>query len=306
MAGLWPLLARGVRDLSAPSYPVASGYRLDGSGPYPLDLRPASRSFRLDAGGVVVVPGPGPAGYHNPVSVSLYALARHADAAAGPGRPGEGVAGFLAQARHLRRSQDAQGGWRYPVPVPRYRVAPGWYSAMAQGLAVSVLLRAHDLTGERSFRDAAEGAVRLLLTPVRGGGCADYDARARPFLEECPADPPTRVLNGAVFALFGLAEWETRTDGRAHRPAARRLAGSLAGYDTGYWSRYDLRFAAPATLAYHALHIALLRAAAQVFGDDRWAAAADRWRGYLRRPSCRLRAAAHKARFALGEHHDRG
>ncbi len=302
---LLPLLARGVRDLSTPSYPVASGYQPDASGPYPLDLRPASRSFRLDAEGVIIVPGPGRAAYHNPVSASLYALARHTEATAGPGRPGESAARFLVQARHLRRSQDTRGGWRYPVPVPRYQVAPGWYSAMAQGLAVSVLLRAHDMTGERSFLDAAGGAVRLLLTPLRGGGCADYGASAGPFLEECPSDPPSRVLNGAVFALLGLAEWETRTGGRAHQPAARRLAASLSDYDTGYWSRYDLRFQAPATLAYHTLHIALLEVAARLFRLDELAATADRWRGYLHRPSCRLRAAAHKALFALGEGHGR-
>lgn len=298
MAALLPLLARGVRDLSAPAYPVARGYRPDGSGPYPLDLRAASRSFRLDAAGVVIVPGPDGAAYHNPVSASLYALARHTETVTAAG---EGAAGFLVQARHLRRSQDTWGGWRYQVPVPRYRVAPGWYSAMAQGLAVSVLLRAHDVTGERSFRDAAQGAVRLLLTPLAGGGCADYDALARPFLEECPSDPPSRVLNGAVFALLGLAEWETRTGGRAHRPAAQRLAGALAGYDTGYWSRYDLRFAAPASLAYHALHVALLEAAARVFPHPELPATAGRWHGYQRRPSCRCRAAAHKARFVLGE-----
>ncbi|MCK9902869.1 D-glucuronyl C5-epimerase family protein [Frankia sp. Cpl3] len=37
----------------------------------------------------------------------------------------------------LADTQDAVGGWQYPVAVPRYGVQPGWHSAMAQGLALS-------------------------------------------------------------------------------------------------------------------------------------------------------------------------
>jgi hypothetical protein len=293
------LLTRGLRDLRAPSYPVASGFRRDGRGTYPLDLRAVSRSFRLGADGVVAVPGPDGRPYRNPVSVSLYALADYA----GSPRAGAALTGFLRQASYLRASQDAEGGWRYPVPVRRYRVAPGWYSAMAQGLAISVLLRAHDQTGQRSYLDAAGAAGGLMLRPLGAGGCAHYDEAGRPFLEECPADPPGHILNGAVFAIIGLYEYEERArpvDARAV-PAGRRLAGQLGRYDLGYWSRYDLRFTAPASLAYHCLHISLLEVAARLLADDAFGRTAARWRAYLRSPGRRLRAAAGKARFALGE-----
>jgi len=214
------------------------------------------------------------------------------------------MAGFLTQARHLRASQDAHGGWRYPVPVARYRVTPGWYSAMAQGLAISVLLRAHDLTGEQSYLDAAAGAEDLLLTPSRAGGCADYDEAGRPFLEECPTDPPCHILNGAVYALIGLRERQARTGGAAHMPVARHLAAQLGRYDLGYWSRYDLRFTAPATLAYHSLHISLLEAAGRLLANELFGRTAIRWRSYLRHPGHQLRAATGKALFVLGERHD--
>jgi heparosan-N-sulfate-glucuronate 5-epimerase len=299
------LVTRGLADLRAPSYPVVPGFRRDGRGPYPLDLRPVTRSFRLGADGVVAVPGPDGRPYRNPVSVSLYALACY-------GGGGTGLAGFLGQAGYLRASQDAEGGWRYPVPVRRYRVAPGWYSAMAQGLAISVLLRAYDQAGQPSYLDAADAAAGLMLRPLGAGGCAHYDEAGRPFLEECPADPPGHILNGAVFAIIGLCEYEAR-GGRAaggwgaeagRGPAAAaglRLAGQLGRYDLGYWSRYDLRFTAPASLAYHCLHISLLEVAARLLADDAFGRTAAGWRAYLRRPGYRLRAAAAKARFALGE-----
>jgi hypothetical protein len=200
-------------------------------------------------------------------------------------------------------SQDDNGGWPYPVAVPRYRVEPGWYSGMAQGLAISVLLRAFDLTAEQSYRDAAGAAAILLHRPVGSGGCADFDELGRPFFEECPSDPPSHILNGAVFALIGLRELAGRTGEDSFQPAARRLADQLSQFDLGYWSRYDLRFAAPASHAYHQLHISLLRAAGRAVGDPRFDVMARHWRRYLKRPACRIRAIAGKAGFVLSERH---
>ncbi len=311
-----------LRDVRARLTPVEADIRPDGRGPYPLDLRAASRAFRPGRDGVVAVAGPDGRRYFNPVSASLYALARHTQAQhsaalhsaalhsaalhagaqlAGAQLADASVAGFLAQARHLRMAQDASGGWRYPVPVARYRVSPGWYSGMAQGLAASVLLRASDITGERSYLDAAGMAVTLLLRPLAEGGCAHYDETGMPFLEECPSDPPSHILNGAVFALIGLREFEARTGGKAHASAAQRLASHVGRYDLGYWSRYDLHYTTPATVAYHALHISLLDALDTLVGEPAFRHVAGRWRSYLRHPAYRLRAMAGKARFVLGE-----
>lgn len=295
------LAARAVRDLRPRAYPVETEIRPDGYGSYPLDLRAESRQFRPGQDGVVTVPGPDGRAYFNPVSASLYALGQHTWAWHGREYRDQGTARFLAQARRLRLRQDADGGWRYPVAVRRYAVEPGWYSAMAQGLAVSVLLRAADLTQEQSYVDSAGAAAALMLRPVGKAGCADYDESGRAFLEECPSDPPCHILNGALFALIGLRELNGRAGHSAHLPVAQRLAADLQHFDVGYWSRYDLRFPAPATHAYHALHISLLEIAARLLADQTFSRTARRWRGYLRHPGYRLRAAAGKAWFVLGE-----
>ena len=299
-AGAAALVAKGLRDFRVRAYPLDDAARLDATGPYPLDVRVISEGFRLDGDGIVVIAGPDGHDYHNPVSIGLYGLGHHTQACRSTADSGS-LASFLTQARHLRRSQDAEGGWLYPVSAARYRVSPGWYSAMAQGLAASVLLRAYDRTGEQSYVDAAEGAVRLLLRPLQDGGCAHYDDLGRPFLEECPSDPPCHILNGAMFAMVGLREWEARTDGRTHVAVVQRLTAELSRFDIGYWSRYDLRFAAPATMAYHSLHISLLEMAARLFADQAFRSTAGRWHSYLRRPTYRLRAATVKALFVVGQ-----
>lgn len=295
-----PLIVKAVRDLRIHDYPVeAINSRFDGSGLYPLDVRSVSFPYHLDPEGIVTIKGPDGRGYHNPVSGSLYALRQHTDTYHAAVNSGMNYSGFLIHARHLRTSQDSNGGWQYPISVARYGVAPGWYSAMAQGLAISVMLRAYDLTGEQSYFDAAGLASNLLLSPLSEGGCADYDESGRPFLEECPTDPPNHVLNGAILALIGLRELEARTGGNNHEAVAKRLSAQLTEFDLGYWSRYDLRFSAPATQAYHSLHISLLRIAGDMLSDPFFKSMAIRWRSYLSRPGCRLRAAANKARFVL-------
>jgi heparosan-N-sulfate-glucuronate 5-epimerase len=296
-----PLIVKALRDLRVHDYPVETiNTRLDGNGIYPLDVRAIRFSYHLDPEGIVIIEGPDGRGYHNPVSTCLYALAQHTNAYHTAFNNDINNDGFMIHARHLRLSQDSDGGWRYPVSVARYGVVPGWYSAMAQGLAISVLLRAYDITGEQSYFDAAGLASNILLSPLSEGGCSDYDESGHPFLEECPSDPPSHILNGAIFALIGLRELEARTGGVIHKAAAARLSTQLHKYDLGYWSRYDLRFVAPATQAYHSLHISLLQVAGNLLSDPFFKDTAIRWSSYLSRPGCRLRAAANKAWFVLG------
>jgi hypothetical protein len=240
--------------------------------------------------------------------MSLYALGRDTDARhsrlrgdSRAERPAE-VRALLDQARWLRAAQDDNGGWRYPVPVPRYGVSPGWYSAMAQGLAVSVMLRGYTLTREPSFLDACHGAMELMLRPLSAGGCSHYDDQGRPFPEECPSDPVGHILNGAVFALFGLMEFGRHLGTTVEaEQAADRICDSLTAFDLGYWTRYDLRYRAPASLAYHCLHVSLLTAAGRLLTDQRWLATAAAWDRYTCGPVRRLRAAAGKGRFVLRE-----
>jgi D-glucuronyl C5-epimerase C-terminus len=301
MRSILHLAVRGVQDMRAPAYPVEREFQPDGRGPYPLDLSSAGLRFRPNREGVIMVPGPDGCDFYNPVSASLFALATYNRTHRLWPIHGPGLTAFLAQASYLRRSQDSEGGWQYPIPIRRYGLRPGWYSAMAQGLAISVMLRSYDITGEESFLDAAEAARILMLRPIESGGCSDYDDFGRPFLEECQCDARCHILNGALCALIGLCELEARLGERVHVSAAQRLAGELGKYDLGYWSRYDLRFAAPATLAYHSLHISLLGVSARLFSDPAFGVTAARWRSYARHPGYRLRAAAAKARFVLGE-----
>jgi hypothetical protein len=168
---------------------------------------------------------------------------------------------------------------------------------MAQGLAVSVFIRAGRLSGDARYSDAANRAADLMFRPTASGGCALLDEQGRAFIEECPSDPPSFILNGALFALIGALELDGMTGRTGH--ALQRLRELLPAFDNGHWSVYDLRYAASASYAYHVLHISQLRIMTWLTADPIFASVATRWQGWARDPRRRARAAIEKAAFAI-------
>ena len=149
-------------------------------------------------------------------------------------------------------------------------------------MAVSVLLRAHDISGEQSYLDAALAASTLMLRPLGSGGCTDYDEAAGHFSKNAHAISPATYSTVPYSPSSACANWRPGPGGTSTSGVAGRLAAQLADYDLGYWSRYDLRFDGPATLAYHTLHVSLLEAAARLFASQAFGDTADRWRSYVR------------------------
>ena len=246
---------------------------------FPLDWR--QHAATADADGAVrrrSVEGP----YVHPVETAFriiadlqtYALTSDA---------GEREAASAAVARAVEtlvRAQLADGSFRYPVPVRRYAVAPGWSSGMAQGLVHHAFSAGATFlvpSSRERVRVSAELALEHLLTPVADGGCTDYDGAGRPFFEECPGRPLPYIFNGAVFAVLGLATSAQPRALEAARSAAERLAEMLPSWDLGYWSRYDLLDRTPSSPDYHNLHVELLRALARRYPDLPFAAAAGRF-----------------------------
>jgi heparosan-N-sulfate-glucuronate 5-epimerase len=213
--------------------------------------------------------------------------------------------GKYALSRQLEGGE-RDGLWLNRLPYTKtFQLPAGWPSAMAQGEGASLLARLHLETGEERFADAARRATRAMSLPSAEGGVqALLDGRAWP--EEYPTDPPSFVLNGGIFALWGyydvavaLRDADAR---RAFDEGADTLAGALHRWDTGYWSRYDL-FPHPvpnvASSFYHALHTSQLEAMHVIAPRPQFEQTAARFAGYARSRLSRNRAFARKVMFRL-------
>lgn len=208
---------------------------------------------------------------------------------------------FLAQARWLQSAQRriglVYGCYPFPFPWPKYRAASGWLSAMAQGEAISVLLRAHGLCPGAGFDVAARAAARPFDSAIERGGVVFKDGQDV-FLEECAVLPAPHILNGCIFALWGIWELE-QFDPQSRRrelidAVLKTLLRWIEAFDTHWWSRYSLQRSTSgkdhlATLKYHAFHIAQFRVLAEMTGDARFARIAERWEAYISHIGSRAR-----------------
>jgi heparosan-N-sulfate-glucuronate 5-epimerase len=198
------------------------------------------------------------------------------------------------------------GGWEHSFDLPHtYELRAPWVSAMAQGEGASLLVRLYGASGEERYAEAARRALRLLGVPAEEGGTTAL-LDGRPFPQEYPTSPPASVLNGAIFAMWGLYDVARALDDAGARDAfddaVETLALNLHRWDCGWWSLYDLyphRFANPASFAYHELHIAQLQAMHAIAPRPHFAEAADRFISYERLSRNRARAFATKAAFRL-------
>lgn len=198
---------------------------------------------------------------------------------------------FARVAHWTVSTQDHNGGWPLPVVEPA-AVSP--YSAMIQGQGISVLCRFHKATGSRKHLSAAMRAAELMLTPVAQGGTS-RSSSAGIVLEEAPTHQPMTILNGWIFALFGLYDLTLLYPDSAIvsslSSSVRALADMLPNFDSGFWSYYD-SCGAIASPFYHRLHIAQLRSMQTTFLEQSpvFKEVADQFERYLNKTHHRIRA----------------
>jgi len=110
----------------------------------------------------------------------------------------------------LVEHQSSDGSWvydfRYENPDLDLKLNPGWKSAIAQGNAISLLVRAFNLFRDQRYLDAAYNAVPVLFVPVESGGL-QRPIDGMMFFEEYP-DPNKGiyVLNGHLYTVIALYE----------------------------------------------------------------------------------------------------
>ena len=208
---------------------------------------------------------------------------------------------FLRLCRWLLARQDDDGGWPVWPELGLFLASP--YSAMTQGECISAFVRAWKLTGDGVFAEGARRALDLMCRPVERGGPAIVEGKWL-FLEEAPSIPRSSILNGWIFALFGLYDfWLAFKDENARelfRLSLDTLKGHLQEYDAGYWSYYDAQghLASP---FYHDLHIHQLTALAMIDDDTLIPEFRDRWISYQQVWKNRVRAIGAKVLEKLRE-----
>lgn len=263
--------------------------------PYAIDMSSKLGPRPIDEAGILCCTSDTYPDPYHPTEIAQYALA-HWNAYLSTGSD-EHRQIFMIQANWFLTHEYLVGpemsGWPITFPWPEWDAPAPWLSALTQGNVISVLVRAHQLTGDVAFLDAARRATRTFEVDILDGGVSTPVGDDGVFFEEVAVYPAGHILNGFILALFGLYDYVDHTgDARIGALISRAhvaLHNLIHEYDSGYWSRYDLRHRRLARRFYHALHVTCLHALAQFSGCDRCAAVAARWATYQRRPGTLLR-----------------
>lgn len=215
---------------SACSPARGAAYATSGYVPHPVDALPYARTARtvlalddprhtIDDSGVRVQPWDGqPDGVFHPVGLAMYAL----DQLESYRVTGESAhldrAVINAEALLAGASVDESGAmwFGYPFEHRLHRddaltMTPPWFSGMAQGQALSLLVRLHEETGEARWAQAAHATFTSFAGDQALGEPHFRLAAANGCLwfEEYVDDdiPPTHVVNGHLYAVFGLYDY---------------------------------------------------------------------------------------------------
>ncbi|CAH8629672.1 unnamed protein product [Schistosoma guineensis] len=120
---------------------------------------------------------------------------------------------FISAADWFIKHQDKKtGGWSVNVQRSfngRKALKPGWYSAMGQGQAISLLVRTYNYTGNPLYLEACHRALDLFSVNINHGGIRSYFLNQSDLVwfEEYPFDPPIHILNGFIYSLIGLYDY---------------------------------------------------------------------------------------------------
>jgi heparosan-N-sulfate-glucuronate 5-epimerase len=252
---------------------------------------------------------------YNPIAIAQYGLGNY-NLFLHSGDPIRRQKFFLAAdwlCAHLESNPHGLAVWNHHFDWEyRDTLKAPWYSALAQGQGISLLVRAHKEACAHKepdavrYLDAAQRALASFYEPVEEGGVAFTDERGDLWFEEYIVSPPTHILNGFIWASWGVYDYFLATrDSSAHDLFARAtqtLLHNLDRYDLGFWSLYELagmRLPMVASAFYHQLHIVQLRVMHRLTGESEFARVADRWENYARSTSNRTRALCYKSVFKL-------
>lgn len=181
-----------------------------------------------------------------------------------------------------------------------------WYSGLAQGQGISLLLRAYKDTCRAEYLDSAHRAFESFSVGVKKGGVLSTDENGDRWFEEYVVFPETHILNGFIWASWGVYDYGLMTGNATasnlFQASVETLRHKLKTYDVGFWSLYEQSGTWLPMLAshfYHSLHVTQLRVMERITGEKFFGEFAHRWENYRANRVNRSIALACKAVFKL-------
>ena len=246
-------------------------------------------TYMLDANGVPMVDYRGSIGLqYNPTTIAQFALSSYDEYVIS--KENKYLQYFNDQVSYLKSNfvelSDKTIGYPYNFYLADYDLAPPWYSGLAQGQIVSVLVRSYFLTSNPELLDLIQKTLNLMVQPKEEGGLLTHTPEGGVWIEEYPSQNPSLVLNGFVFAIFGLADYlsifhKHEAIGNLYEDSLISLKESIKYYDTGDWLKYSRYSDTLVSEHYMNFQILQMEQLFRLTSDPLFQETAERWKSYL-------------------------
>ena len=177
----------------------------------------------------------------------------------------------------------------YNFPFPLYDMTDPWRSAMAQGQALQVLVRAHELTNSEDYLNFADSLITPLFFTVQEGGFTHKLDNDSWWYEEYSDDHTGKimVLNGMMYTLLGLHEYWVYSGKEQAKTLFDKgitaLKQQIANYDRSGHSYYDI-LKHKAGGRYHDIHINQLHQLYEITGENILKEYSIKWNNFQNSP----------------------
>lgn len=207
---------------------------------------------------------------------------------------------------HIEDGPGNSAVWLYRIDIPFYMLTSPWISGMAQGEALSVFIRAFQLTEEDFYLHIADRIWKIFGFTTEQGGVIGRFPGGSIIIEEYPTQPCSCVLNGFILALFGIYDYirfcSNHNAKRLFDDCIESLESNLNRYDSGFWSYYDLyRPYRLTSRSYHRLHLLLLNKLFEITQLPIFNEVSLRWKSYATNIVCQSKWFLHKIKYSTGD-----
>jgi len=172
--------------------------------------------------------------------------------------------------------------FEYEFPYPIYNLNPLWHDAMAQGQAIQVLIKAHELTNDGKYLDEAKLLLNAFFVDVKDGGVT-YKTEDKGWWYEHYAQKDgksPRVLNAHIHSLLGVYDYYKYTGDSDAKyiwdQGVLALKNDLPIYDFDSFSYYDS--IGTIVMKYHNSHVDLTKQMYDLTNENIFLEYHERWK----------------------------
>ncbi|HMG15760.1 MAG TPA: D-glucuronyl C5-epimerase family protein [Saprospiraceae bacterium] len=151
----------------------------------------------------------------------------------------------------------------YNIDYPKFNLKAPWYAGITQAQILSLQLRIYSKAPTNDLKNQIEQVFNSLVLPVEEGGflCRTEDGYV--WLEEYPHVNKSFVLNGNMFCIISLMEYQfSFPDNNINKLIYQLTEGllrSLYKYKRGNYWRYSLKNHTLSNIEYQGLYVYLFK-----------------------------------------------